>query len=119
MSLQQMMQRRDGRRKWPIQALFLTGLALTTAVWFFKIFTENNERNLCIEPPRSENGKIIPARTYECERDANFGAPTTDNPGGIASGVNAPDGARDASEISASAPTRDGGEEQAAPQDDP
>lgn len=95
---------REGRRKWPIQALFLTGLALTTAVWFFKIFTENNERNLCIEPPRSENGQIIPARTYPCERDANFGAPTTDAPGTAASGVSDPKGLRDPAEISASAP---------------
>lgn len=111
---------RDGRRKWPIQALFLAGLALTTAVWFFKIFTENDERNLCIEPPRSENGKIIPARTYPCERDANFGAPTTDAPGTAASGVTDPDGGRDSSRISADSPKQSTEDDPAdIPQDDP
>lgn len=95
---------RDGRRKWPIQALFLIGLALTTAVWFLKIFTENNDRNLCIEPPRTENGKIIPARTYDCERDMNFGAPGTEAPGAPASGVSYPEDLRDTSDISATAP---------------
>lgn len=111
---------REGRRKWPIQALFLTGLALTTAVWFFKIFTEDSERNLCIEPPRSENGQIIPSRTYPCERDANFGVPTTNAPGTAATGVNDPEGLRDPSEISASAPRTSTLDEAAdTPQDDP
>lgn len=97
---------REGRRKWPIQILFAIGLVLTTAVWFFKIFTENNDRNVCIEPPRNENGKIIPARTYDCERDTNFGAPGTETPGGTASGVQYPEDLRDTSDISASSPGR-------------
>ncbi|MFN7055423.1 hypothetical protein [Hyphomonas sp.] len=57
-----------GRRKWPIQLLFVIGLALTTIVWFAAILMEPRERDVCTEPARFESGVLIPARTYPCER---------------------------------------------------
>lgn len=58
----------SGRRKWPIQILFVSGLALTTIVWFAAILLEPRERDMCVEPARFEDGVLIPARTYPCER---------------------------------------------------
>lgn len=57
-----------GKRKWPIQILFVIGLGLTTLFWFAAILLEPRERDMCVEPARYENGQIIPARTYPCER---------------------------------------------------
>lgn len=57
-----------GKRKWPIQILFISGLALTTIAWFVLILLEPRERDMCVEPARFEDGQLIPARTYPCER---------------------------------------------------
>lgn len=57
-----------GKRKWPIQMLFLIGLGLATLAWFVLILLEPRERNMCVEPARYENGQLIPARKYACER---------------------------------------------------
>ena len=57
-----------GKRKWPIQMLFIIGLGLATAAWFLLILLEPRERNMCVEPARYENGQLIPARKYPCER---------------------------------------------------
>ncbi len=70
-----------GRRKWPVQALFAAGvgLALIAALWM--ILTHPRPRDMCLEPERVENGRIIPARTYPCERDlGNVGAPAPREP---------------------------------------
>ena len=57
-----------GKRKWPIQMLFAIGLALATIAWFVLIALEPRERDMCVEPARYENGQLIPARKYPCER---------------------------------------------------
>jgi hypothetical protein len=57
-----------GRRKWPVQLLFVIGLALTTIVWFAAILLEPRDQQECVEPARFEDGVLIPARTYPCER---------------------------------------------------
>lgn len=57
-----------GRRRWPVQALFLTGLALAVSVWFVLIALEPRQSDMCIEPARYENGELIEARAYPCER---------------------------------------------------
>lgn len=56
-----------GQRKWPIQILFLIGIALATIAWFVLIFLEPKPRDVCREPARFENGVLIPERTYPCE----------------------------------------------------
>lgn len=56
-----------GQRKWPIQMLFLIGIALATIAWFVMIFLEDKSPNICREPARFENGVVIPERTYPCE----------------------------------------------------
>lgn len=57
-----------GRRTWPVQALFLTGLGLAVLVWFILIAIEPRERDMCVEPARYENGELVPARSYPCVR---------------------------------------------------
>ncbi|ABI76619.1 hypothetical protein HNE_0345 [Hyphomonas neptunium ATCC 15444] len=57
-----------GKRRWPIQMLFIIGLVLATLAWFLLILLEPRERNMCVEPARYENGQLIPARKYPCER---------------------------------------------------
>jgi hypothetical protein len=65
-----------GKRKWPIQLLFLIGIALATIAWFVMIALEPRDRGTCIEPERVENGVVIPARTYPCEHNpADVGVP--------------------------------------------
>ena len=58
-----------GKRKWPIQVLFIIGLALTTILWFALILLEPRDRDVCVQPARYENGVLIPQQTYPCERD--------------------------------------------------
>ena len=71
----------EGRRKWPIQILFLIGLGLATAVWFLLILLEKKERDVCHEPARFENGVIIPARDYPCEQNVrDVGVPLKRDP---------------------------------------
>ncbi|PKP83025.1 MAG: hypothetical protein CVT79_02980 [Alphaproteobacteria bacterium HGW-Alphaproteobacteria-18] len=57
-----------GKRKWPIQMLFIIGLVLATLAWFALILLEPRDRDMCVEPARYENGQLIPARKYPCER---------------------------------------------------
>ncbi len=65
-----------GQRKWPIQMLFLIGIALATIAWFVMIALEPRSRGMCIEPARVENGQVIPARSYPCEhRPQDVGIP--------------------------------------------
>ncbi|MEQ9505180.1 MAG: DUF6111 family protein [Hyphomonas sp.] len=77
-----------GRRKWPVQMLFLIGIGLATAAWFIMIALEPRERGMCIEPARVENGVVVPARSYPCEHrpedvglpSARTGPPSADDP---------------------------------------
>ena len=66
-----------GKRKWPVQMLFLIGIGLATAAWFVMIALEPRERGMCIEPARVENCVVIPARSYPCEhRPEDVGVPS-------------------------------------------
>lgn len=61
---------RDWKKAWPMQLLFLIGLGLGLAAWIVSVMGQPPEvRNICHEPPRFENGRLIPARDYECEPD--------------------------------------------------
>jgi hypothetical protein len=95
----------EGRRKWPIQILFLMGLVLATAVWFILILLEKKERDVCHEPARFENGEIIPARDYQCEQNVrDVGVPLNRDPGVVPQGADGPSESRDASDIQARYP---------------
>lgn len=101
----------DGRKTWPINLLFGAGALLTLAGWAFMASRETKERDLCIEPPRYEDGVLIPQRTVPCERDlTRVGAPKTDTPGNADElGVDEHPGGVPESEIKAEeVPTADG-----------
>lgn len=67
---------REGRRKWPVNMLFIIGIGLATVAWFALILAEPKKRDICHEPPRFEDGKIIPARDYPCDPHVeNVGLP--------------------------------------------
>ncbi|MEQ9435283.1 DUF6111 family protein [Hyphomonas sp.] len=95
----------EGRRKWPIQILFLIGLTLATIVWFALILFEKKERDVCHEPARFENGVIIPARDYPCEQNVrDVGVPLSRDPGLVPQGADGPGEGRDTSDIRARSP---------------
>lgn len=95
----------EGRRKWPIQILFLIGLTLATIVWFALILFEKKERDVCHEPARFENGVIIPARDYPCEQNVrDVGVPLSRDPGFVPQGADGPVEGRDPSDIRARSP---------------
>tara|TARA_R110000787_G_scaffold24931_14_gene70219 strand:+ start:2228 stop:2644 length:417 start_codon:yes stop_codon:yes gene_type:complete len=95
----------EGRRKWPIQILFLIGLTLATIVWFALILFEKKERDVCHEPARFENGVIIPTRDYPCEQNVrDVGVPLSRDPGLVPQGADGPGEGRDTSDIRARSP---------------
>ncbi|MEO1475828.1 MAG: DUF6111 family protein [Pseudomonadota bacterium] len=61
----------EGRKAWPITALFATGLGLAVLAWLFLILREDRDRNICREAPSfdSETRELIPGREYECDAD--------------------------------------------------
>lgn len=96
----------EGKRKWPINILFLCGIGLATVAWFILILMEPKERDICHEPARMENGKLIPARDYPCEHDVtNVGVPRERDSVRSARGATGPGtDIHDAGEIRATAP---------------
>ena len=95
----------EGKRKWPIQILFLSGMALATVTWFVLIALEKKERDVCHEPARYENGVIIPARDYPCEQNVrDVGVPLKKDPGVVPEGADGPGNSRDPSDIQARFP---------------
>ena len=58
----------EGKKAWPITALFGAGLGLAVLAWAFLILRE--DRSLaCSEPAYTdpETGAIVPARNYKCD----------------------------------------------------
>ena len=104
----------EGRRKWPIQSLFLTGIGLAVVAWFALIFLEPKDRGICHEPARFEDGVLIPARDYPCQHDVTqIGVPRERDGIREAQGAEGPEETRDPSEIRARAPvTRDSDSEE-------
>lgn len=80
----------EGRKAWPINALFGTGLALATLLWIFFIFAEDRGRDICRQPSSFDpvTRELVEGREYECERDVSaVGAPRARDPGGEPEGV--------------------------------
>lgn len=73
----------EGRRKWPINLLFIIGLALATVAYFILAFLEDRSSDMCRTPTRYVDGKLVPGELYPCEHDLqNAGRPLSDDPGG-------------------------------------
>ncbi|MEZ5946499.1 MAG: DUF6111 family protein [Hyphomonas sp.] len=73
----------EGRRKWPINLLFLIGLALATAAYFVMAFMEDRSATMCQKPTRYVDGKLVPGEKYPCEHDLkDAGRALNRDPGG-------------------------------------
>lgn len=61
----------EGRKAWPINALFGIGFVLAVLLWLYFILREDRDRNMCSEAARfdSETRELIPGREYECDSD--------------------------------------------------
>ncbi|MEL6245680.1 MAG: hypothetical protein AAFQ85_10055 [Pseudomonadota bacterium] len=78
----------DGRKAWPVHWLFGIGAAISAAVWFWFVFSEDRDRNVCREPAQFENGVLIPGRDVPCEKDiSRVGLPQEGERPGPAQGV--------------------------------
>ena len=78
----------EGKDPWPINMLFGIGAVLAISVWVVILLRDDRSGELCYEASRFENGELIPARTYECDRNiGDVGVPRSDDPGGEAHGV--------------------------------
>lgn len=88
---------RDGRRKWPINMLFLIGLGLAAIGWFaFMVFDRPPTAHTCYTPSRIVNGEVIPGEPYDCDIDrTKLGEPLSKDPGGRAEGEGTPEPAGD------------------------
>lgn len=73
----------EGRRKWPINILFLVGLGFAVAGFFLMTFLEKREPELCQKPTRYVDGKLVPGEFYPCQHDLrDAGRAGSDDPGG-------------------------------------
>lgn len=80
----------EGRKPWPIRALFAIGTVLAVGSWFIFILLDRGGREDCYRPSYrdAETGKFIPGETYACDKDYGaIGVPQSEDPGGIADGV--------------------------------
>lgn len=74
----------EGRKAWPIKALFVTGLVLAVGFWFFLILRADRT-NDCNRPAYrdAETGKLVPAQSYDCDiAFDDLGVPKSEDPGG-------------------------------------
>ena len=91
----------DGRKSWPVNALFGAGAILTIGVWLFFVFSEDKTRGVCHVPARLVDGVLVDAQKIPCEQDVTgLGVPLSADPGGEASGVT-PDRADESDDIAA------------------
>ncbi len=83
----------EGRRKWPINILFLCGIALATLAWVGLILMNDGDPDVCRRPSQFVDGKIVPGEEYPCEHDlSRQGKPGSDDPGGSAEGAESESG---------------------------
>ncbi|HPE48300.1 MAG TPA: DUF6111 family protein [Hyphomonas sp.] len=75
----------EGRRKWPINVLFLIGLSFAVIAYFVMAFMEDRTPTMCQKPTRYVDGKLVPGEKYPCEHDLkDAGRALSDDPGGAA-----------------------------------
>lgn len=80
---------RDGRRKWPINVLFLSGLALALVGLIGMIaWDRSREDRQCRTSSELVDGVLVEGEPYDCKGDfSELGSARTDDPGGIAHGI--------------------------------
>jgi len=80
----------DGRKTWPINALFAAGVVFALTGWTVRAVTGPSDPQVCYDPPQVVDGEVIPARSYPCDRDlSTVGIQAGDPPLG-AEGVSDP-----------------------------
>ena len=73
----------EGRRKWPINLLFLIGLGLAVGGFFLMAFLDKRDPEMCQKPTRYVDGKLVPGEFYPCQHDLqDAGRALSDDPGG-------------------------------------
>lgn len=83
----------EGRKPWPIRALFAAGAVLAVGSWFIFIILDRGGREDCYRPSYrdAQTGEFIPGETYACEKAYDtIGVPKSSDPGGTAAGVGVP-----------------------------
>lgn len=58
----------EGRKAWPLTALFGAGIGLAVVAWAFLLIREDRNPDLCVGKSTLDpvTGKIIPGEEYEC-----------------------------------------------------
>ncbi|MCA8898277.1 MAG: DUF6111 family protein [Hyphomonas sp.] len=73
----------EGRRKWPINVLFLIGLSFAVIAFFVMAFMEDRTQTMCQKPNYYVDGKVVEGAKYPCEHDLkDAGRALSDDPGG-------------------------------------
>jgi len=58
---------RDGKKAWPINMLFLSGISLGIAAWVALILNEpKSQREMCTAPAKIVDGELVPAQDVPC-----------------------------------------------------
>ncbi len=80
---------RDGRRKWPINVLFLCGLGLALLGMLILIAIDRASLDgQCRTSTEFVDGVLVEGQPYDCTGDlSELGSPRSDDPGGIAIGT--------------------------------
>jgi hypothetical protein len=74
----------EGRRKWPINVLFLIGLGFAVVAFFAMAFFDKRTPETCQKPTRYVDGKLVPGEFYPCPHDLkDAGRAGSDDPGGL------------------------------------
>lgn len=78
----------EGRKPWPITVLFGIGAFLAVAAWVVLIFMDRGSGDMCYEPRRMVDGKIVGGNVVPCDKEkSNLGLPASRDPGGRAHGL--------------------------------
>lgn len=82
----------EGRRPWPIRALFSAGVALSLAGYLYLVIRDaDREVEECFRPAQFVDGVLVPGEKYPCEKDLSItGRPADTDPGSVAEGVGDP-----------------------------
>ncbi|MEL7127991.1 MAG: hypothetical protein AAGK23_00450 [Pseudomonadota bacterium] len=74
----------EGRKAWPINALFVIGFVLALALWIFFILREDRDRGVCQTQPGFDpvTRELIPVREFPCDANVeDIGIPRSEDPG--------------------------------------
>lgn len=84
----------EGRKPWPVAALFSIGAALAVGLWVVLIFLDRGGRETCYERRRLVDGEMVGGQEIPCEKVKNdIGRAASRDPGGQAEGLGGSDNA--------------------------